>query len=237
MALRMVKLENAITHVQPECQDVVMELKILEKYVMMALETIILAIVIQPVLTAKCQYVVMVQENSMMIRHEVHPHSAIIVFFQVVLNSVMKGYLMEKRIVASQTYAMQDVEVLQRMNLQVLFGLICEPQVPPHVVIVQKNDRSNVMRVLRLMVLLVIALVLVQPMHQPVVMVSKMLVSSVMMDPLMILDLVNVHDRALEYGVACLVVIHTEIKSLQNSQNPLLDSVVESILRREGLLL
>ncbi len=60
MALRMVKRENAITHVQPECQDVVMELKILEKYVMMALETIILAIVIQPVLTEKCHHVVII---------------------------------------------------------------------------------------------------------------------------------------------------------------------------------
>lgn len=41
----------------------------------------------------------------------------------------------------------------------------------------------------------------------------------------MILDLVNVHDRALVYGVACLVDIHIEIKFLQNSQNFLLDCV------------
>ena len=132
---------------------------------------------------------------------------------------------------------MLPVVALHQMNHLLQSGQMHEDELSQFAVIVEENDRNNVMMVLRLMVLLVIALVLVQPMHQPVVMVSKMLVSSVMMDPLMILDLVNVHDRALEYGVACLVVIHTEIKSLQNSQNPLLDSVVESILRREGLLL
>lgn len=186
MALRMVRREDVITHVQPECQDVVMVTGILEKYVMMALEIIILAIVIQRVLIIKCQFAVMISWKATRINlnflGEVSLHSVTIISSLDVLNSVMRVHIMGYAIVVGFAPVMRNVVAVLRKNRLEQFGLMHEDELSQFAVIVEENDQNSVMKVLS-MVLRVIALVLVQTMRQPVVMVSKMLMRCVMIDP------------------------------------------------------
>ena len=122
---------------------------------------------------------------------------------------------------------MLPVVALHQMNHLLQSGQMHEDELSQFAVIVEENDRNNVMRVLRLMVLLVIAPVLVQPMRQPVVMVSKMLENSVMMDLRMIVDLESVLQVVLAYGERYRADILSEIRFLLNSRRFPLDCVVE----------
>ncbi len=122
---------------------------------------------------------------------------------------------------------MLPVVALHQMNHLLQSGQMHEDELSQFAVIVEENDRNNVMMVLRLMVLLVIAPVLVQPMHQPVVMVSKMLENSVMMDLRMIVDLESVLQVVLAYGERYRADILSEIRFLLNSRRFPLDCVVE----------
>ncbi len=122
---------------------------------------------------------------------------------------------------------MLPVVALHQMNHLLQSGQMHEDELSQFAVIVEENDRNNVMMVLRLMVLLVIAPVLVQPMRQPVVMVSKMLENSVMMDLRMIVDLESVLQVVLAYGERYRADILSEIRFLLNSRRFPLDCVVE----------
>lgn len=183
MALRMAKLENAITHVQPECQNVVMVTGILEKYVMMALVIMDLVIVMQRVLIIKCQFVVMILLNTMIISlnllGEAYLRSVMIIHSLDVLNSVMRVHVMDSKIQVLPLNVMLPVVALHQMNHLLQSGQMHEDELSQFAVIVEENDQNSVMKVLS-MVLRVIARVLVRTMHQPVVMVSKMLENSVM---------------------------------------------------------
>ena len=122
---------------------------------------------------------------------------------------------------------MLPVVALHQMNHLLQSGQMHEGELSQFAVIVEENDRNNVMRVLRLMVILVIAPVLVQLMPQPVVMVSKMLENSVMMDLRMIVDLESVLQVVLAYGERYRADILSEIRFLLNSRRFPLDCVVE----------
>ena len=122
---------------------------------------------------------------------------------------------------------MLPVVALHQMNHLLQSGQMHEDELSQFAVIVEENDRNNVMMVLRLMVLLVIAPVLVQLMPQPVVMVSKMLENSVMMDLRMIVDLESVLQVVLAYGERYRADILSEIRFLLNSRRFPLDCVVE----------
>ena len=122
---------------------------------------------------------------------------------------------------------MLPVVALHQMNHLLQSGQMHEDELSQFAVIVEENDRNNVMRVLRLMVILVIAPGLVQLMPQPVVMVSKMLENSVMMDLRMIVDLESVLQVVLAYGERYRADILSEIRFLLNSRRFPLDCVVE----------